>query len=208
MLQQEKNVKVNGKRWAGYAAAGVAALSASAETAEADITHVVVNQNWGTNDLYYGLVAPASLNFFHNGSFGAYVGVYVGGSIGGDVVGFNANGYNYLSNLAAGANVSTQAFRTSVLGTLAYNSRYTNRQFLNTGRFFGFSFDAGAGLQFGWGRVTSNLDSPVNTYTIVDYAFADPGESIAVGQIPEPTSLGLLALGACGVMINRRRRKA
>ena len=50
---------------------------------------------------------------------------------------------------------------------------------------------------------------PSNTLTVQEYAFAGVGETIKVGEIdaiPEPSSLGLLALGAAGVLANRRRK--
>ena len=57
-------------------------------------------------------------------------------------------------------------------------------------------------------RVTMD-GGPSHTLTVQEYAYADAGESIQVGQIdaiPEPCSLGLLALGAIGLAAQRRRR--
>jgi hypothetical protein len=52
------------------------------------------------------------------------------------------------------------------------------------------------------------------SFTVLDYAWADPGEPIKTGQtsssgtvIPEESSLGGLALGAVGITLWRRRRK-
>ena len=49
---------------------------------------------------------------------------------------------------------------------------------------------------------------PWNAYTVVDYAYADAGESILAGQteVPEPGTLGLLATGAIGLLLWRRKR--
>jgi hypothetical protein len=207
MTQQETTPTVNAARWATYSAAGIAALACGADTAEADITYVEVNQEWTTDDdVYFALEGPAALNFWHPAG-GARVGVFNGGFYG-EIVGFSANDFGYVSNLGSGVNVSAQP-TVEGFATFAFNGGYTNSQFVDTSGFFGFQFDAGAGTQYGWGRLTAAGDSPVNTYTIVDYAYADVGESIATGQIsavPEPTSLGLLALGGLGVLANRRRK--
>ena len=60
--------------------------------------------------------------------------------------------------------------------------------------------------RFGWIRVNMG-GAPLNSFTIVDFAFAGPNEPITAGQVPEPGSLGLLALGAGGLATWRRRRK-
>jgi MYXO-CTERM domain-containing protein len=80
--------------------------------------------------------------------------------------------------------------------------------------FVGFRFDSGAGLQYGWARVRM-MGLPENAFKVMDYAYADPGEPIRAGQTssevneantPGQGSLGLLALGAVGVTLWRRRR--
>ncbi len=49
-------------------------------------------------------------------------------------------------------------------------------------------------------------------FELLDYAYADPGESITAGQrssdekAPDQGSLGWLALGALGLLAWRRRR--
>ena len=59
--------------------------------------------------------------------------------------------------------------------------------------------------------------APDNAFKVIDYAWADPGESINAGQttesdqaadsVPQSGSLGLLALGAIGLSAWRRRRQ-
>ena len=75
--------------------------------------------------------------------------------------------------------------------------------------FIGFQFDAGDGIQYGWAEVTLETGGD-NPFTIERFAFGSAGEAVAVGQtvsVPEPSSLGLLALGAVGVLSTRRRKK-
>lgn len=204
-------VLVKKKRWAAYAAAGVAATFAGTQSAEADITHVVVGSpagDWTTDDdLYFPLAGDASLNFYHPG-YGAGIAIFNGGYFGTIVGQTIATVFRYASNLASGANISTQNFLTApAFAILASYSGATYSQFVNTSGIIGFRFDGGAGTQYGWARVTALGDAPINSYVIEEYAYADVGESIAAGQIPEPSSLGLLALGAVGILAGRRRRK-
>ena len=219
---------VSKKRWAAYVAAGAAATLTGTQSAEADITHVVVSDgevalNSGRKS--FALDGDAGI-FFGNSSTSsgdglAFAGVLVDASSNqfGNLAGFLASSFPYASNLAFDANVSAAPFLTNSFGTLAYGGGYANSQFLNsTGSpstgFVGFRFDTTAGgtdWRFGWARITLNGDTPLNTFVVEEYAFGDFGDSIRVGEIgavPEPGSLGCLALGAVGLLASRRRKKA
>ena len=50
--------------------------------------------------------------------------------------------------------------------------------------------------------------APGNSFTVVDYAYGDAGDSVDTGQVPEPGSLALLALGGAGLIAWRKRRSA
>jgi MYXO-CTERM domain-containing protein len=79
----------------------------------------------------------------------------------------------------------------------------------------GFKFDGGRGTQYGWARIIMGR-FPSRPFTVVDYAWGDPGESIVAGQtssvksesdtVPQSGSLGLLALGGAGLLAWRKRR--
>jgi hypothetical protein len=98
--------------------------------------------------------------------------------------------------------------------------------------YIGFSFDNGAGKQYGWVRIKfAGCGFPGNNrYIVKDYAWGDPGDKIKTGQTqlhedesqvpPESNrsanaapaadslgSLGLLALGAVGLEAWRAKRR-
>lgn len=137
------------------------------------------------------------------------------------------------ANIAAGP---FAAFNGIYFATLAYGNGYAHSKFLNPGiGYIGFRFNGGGGIEFGWARVNmtgdianeapgdrTNLPSsqharhaggrginvPGNGFTLVDYAWADVGTAITAGQtaVPEPSSLGLLAVGAAGLLLWRKQR--
>jgi len=124
------------------------------------------------------------------------------------------------SKLAGGVNVSTEVFNAragqnvNIMAeahvNIASTKLYGKWTAGGTG-FLGFKFNNGAGVQYGWARVT--LTGPrFYDMTLVDYAYGTVGQKIATGQealVPEPAALSLLAAGALGVLAARgwRARK-
>lgn len=214
-------------RWSAYAAAGVAGAIGVTQTAEAAITHVTVGATvngsvnatssaFGTSVFSTTFAGGASLAAIHIGSINSNEGIAQmagGGAVDFDLVGTSIAGsfgtFPYLSNLALNDNVSTANFGLSTaatLATMAFRTGYGNDQFLAAGTgYFGFSFDNGGGTQYGWGRVTMS-GANHNSYVLEEFAYGDVGDAITVGQVPEPGSLGLLALGAIGLTSWRKRR--
>jgi len=212
-----KRTSISKKKWASYAAAAGAAVSLGTQTAEADIIHVVVGAPTGIvsadqgSQVYYQLYHPdlnANVEFSHinlstsstNG--GAFLNVGYGAAF----IGSAVSSRQYVSNLASGFLVSGGGFLGSagLAGTLAYSAYNGGAQFVNAGSgYIGFRFsDAGNVQQHGWIRVTMD-GAPLNSLTVEEFAFSTMGEAITVGQVPEPGSLGLLALGALGLMCTR-----
>ena len=223
-----KNSSTDSNRWTKYLIAGAAGsfgVLGSHTELDADITTVTVNTllEDSTVDGYLQLFGPytfgaSGASFAFQQGFnetGAGVGqLTITGAGNLQIAGVASGGYNYPSNLAYGANVSTQAFNIlpGNRGDMAWGSGYSQSQFTAPGTgFVGFQFDLGGGTQFGYAEVVVN-GVPDNRATFVQYSFGDVGEAITVGQVaaavPEPGALGILALGAVGVGAWRRRRQA
>ena len=96
--QNGRTRQIGDQRWSAYVAAGAAALTAGAQTAEADITHIVVNGGAGEQidvggSEYFSLVGDAAINLFN-----VYASQKSGVTYGGAFVGvFNNSSFKVLS---------------------------------------------------------------------------------------------------------------
>lgn len=216
------------KRWAAYAAAGAAGAvavlgpqAADAEVTVVDVNVTLMDQNIG--DGYFDVFGPytfgaAGASFVFQQAFsetGTSVGQLVAVGAGNfTFVGFGAGAYFYPSNLAYGANISTQAFGVAAgnRGDMAWGAGYTNSQWLAAGTgYVGFRFDLGGGTQYGWAEVAVD-GAPGNTGFFSSYGYGAVGDQVLAGVrpagVPEPGSLGMLALGGIGLLSWRRKRSA
>jgi len=231
--QTKSNRKINSitpSRWTAYMAAAAASTFAATHTAEAEIHYSgLINQNIAGRHQVTFQLDPAG------GSFVAGHNNYVGGSSS-----FSAGGLAWVyfhgaqsaavngsegcfeeddicaSNLNRGDAISVRPFVQGGFGELAYdfyfNGWATFGNFQDRGiGLVGFKFNNGAGDQYGWVRVKM-LDGRRNMFTVVDYAYGDPGEPVFAGQkgsntsAPTLESLGGLALGAAGLLAWRKSR--
>ncbi len=230
---------INVGRWSAYALAGAATAVAASNDADATIYYSgPVNaqltfanprfqlQTLGTHPSFSTIIhlpGTHDLGFLSNvprighSSFGIAQIADLEPRLHEKVVGTIANGYPYASKLAAGVNIpaiATSKFKPDHL-YLASGYSSVNGKWKTPGTgFLAFEFQrTGDGEQYGWVRITMG-SAPQYPFTVVDYAFGSPGQAIVTGEevapSPEPATLGLLAVGAAGVLAMRtgRRHKA
>ena len=226
---RQKPARINSARWAAYATASAATAMACPQAAEADIHHVTVNEaldgaghSMNAELRQFPLQPGAYLTFLqvHNtaanrGLAGFYFGT--SGALSAQFIGvagtYGGLAFHYVGKLNFGENITGGNFlpnagrmRFGASNPLASGPGYPNSQWASiTTGYMAFKFNVGGGTQYGWAQIHMNGPS-TNTFTLIDYAFADPGQAIVAGQIPEPGSLGLLAAGAVGLLLWRQSR--
>ena len=177
--------------------------------------------------------AKVAFDRIDDGAQGGFARMFVDGSSGQEIGFFAADGGRessvsgfYLERLGPRLQVSQQAMArscTSFSSTLRCFGATIGAWFLSgdhfdePGRgFIAFSFDAGAGREYGWARVKTT-GTPDFNFILVDYAWADSGTPIQTGQtrsskadaaVSKTGSLGLLATGAPGLKAWRQERTA
>jgi hypothetical protein len=80
---------------------------------------------------------------------------------------------------------------------------------INETQYFGFQFDIGGNTHYGWAAVSQQLGSA--DLHVGQFAYEDtPDTPIQIGgaEIPEPSSMALMLLGAAGVATLKLRRKS
>ena len=113
----------------------------------------------------------------------------------------------YVSALSSGDLIDATTVGPVFYGSMAY-ANDPNSEFNNTpDGYIGLSFPSGANLFYGWVRVA--VDRSAGTFLVKEWAYNSvSGAEIRAGQIPEPSTLGMLAAGSAGLIAMRRRKKA
>lgn len=152
---------------------------------------------------------------------GAIVVAPTGGTLG--IVGSSSLGYNYAARLTAGANIGAGAAFLTLTGTgfpgrasLASNTGFPLSQWATPSPsvgYIGIRFTGVNGTEYAYLHlsIASNTAAVPRQITLLDGAYqSTPNTAIAAGAVPEPstTCLGLVALGAAGLVAHRRRTAA
>ena len=230
---RRQTAKVSHSRWVAYAAAGAATALAGSNSAEAAIhysgvlrEHFPPDKNKAVrfpldqagDSLFFGrfYTNPGPLGRTNLAFFTCF-GI-ASAAFGGPSATSGDQFYVYPSKLRFGENISAGHFtRCFIGGSYCYAGLLASfgnfrAQWNDPGvGFVGFRFNSGAGIQYGWARVRM-VGDPENAFTVLDYAYADPGERIRAGQkssnemVTDEGSLGWLALGAAGLLAWRKSR--
>jgi hypothetical protein len=215
-------------RWLAYSGAAAATALAGATSAEGEIHYsgkVNVTLGPGSNGtIYLQLDQPGdSIAFRHGTHSGATAYFKAVGLKGGAFVGtYSRFEFAFVDRLKGASTRYISGFPfTSFGGTnrnfgLMVKGDFRYGEWIKRGTdYVGFRFNNGSGLQYGWARVKMGGKDRNFGYQVLDYAYADPGEPIGVGQtssspkkdVADEGSLGLLAVGAAGLALWRVRRK-
>ncbi len=208
-------------RWLAYAAAGAATALTGVSTAEAEIHYSGrLDVKFGPEDdkvMDFPLDKPGDLIRFGHYALqrSNYAFFEINAFSGAAFAGYSLIEYAFPFRLKATDRYLSQA---PFVGFYNHGTLYDDggrgygRWGGKVAGFVGFRFNGGAGPQYGWARVRMGGDQA--NFILVDYAYGDPGERVKAGQTsssaghaPMEGSLGLLATGAAGLALWRKRRQ-
>ena len=202
---------VSKKRWLAYATASAASMVAGGQSADAAIHYSGPLHFAFRPDETIHLLVPLGKKGY-SFELDHKVSGHAAFTIIGDVRG---KSYPYASRLNSGDRISAGPFAGGYVGWMVRSQNAPFKQWKRAGiGFIGFSFEDRAGCHFGWVRVKMAGNRNNNGFKLMDFAWADAGEAISAGQTsseeqtPALGSLGLLAAGAAGLLLWRKRRGA
>jgi hypothetical protein len=198
--------KVDDKRLLAYAAAAGVALAAGG-MAEASIIHTNIDATLAVNNSVssYTLNLPASgavtFNIYSSG------GPFAWANASKAAMAVRTN-RNRVFNFSAGSLIEPSWPWWRGSGDL-FTSAFFNP---SSGGYMGIKFDLSGTPKYGWVNIDSIADD-YSSYHLKDWAYQTDGTAIAAGDVggpsavPEPSTLAMLALGAGGLAVMRRRKK-
>lgn len=220
-----RSASISRSRWAKYAigsaATALSGIGCSITTAEAEIHYsgpirqaVDATMTRSTSEAFFPLTEGASLVFIHGRASNNKGAAFV--DLRGAQTDLVRGTGDTASKLYAGDNISGGPFIAEGPIFIIFQDDRANPWSRRGRGFVGFQFNTGHGVQYGWARLLLR-GAPDNSFKVIDYAWADPGESIIAGQtsetgraaagaVPPSDSLGLLALGGRGLEAWRGQR--
>ena len=229
-------LKVDEKRLLAYAVAAGAVLAA-AGPADASVVYGKVGYQLAYNEGFYpvnivdkvgnkifamyfvnsdALTAGHPANVFHSNAFAMFPGLEAEVNVGA-MLSVNGNAASKLTRgdaVGGGGSFATGPSLFQIFNVNGPNKTYGN--FLQgADGYLGFSIPAGNGSNnFGWVHLDNFTVAPnASSYRVVDWAYQNNGTAILAGEgataVPEPTSsaLALIAMGAAGLAIYRKRKQ-
>jgi hypothetical protein len=212
------------------AAATLAAVAGQAEHADAAIVYSGVQNIALTNGapgIYINLVTKAStsapnsgwdINPYVNAGSSTFFGMYLP-AVTTKLVKSSAAGAGGadVAKLPAGATIDSTSTFIGQPAQFGFMNNATVGDWTGTGLgYMGLQFREpgvnGGATMYGWVQISKAIaGEPPATgptgITFVDWAYDDTGAPIAAGNVPEPSSLALLAAGAIGLLVRRGRAK-
>ena len=128
---------------------------------------------------------------------------------GGSLARYSSTGATTAGSLDLSTLVDAATTYTNLTAAVTYGTAPGEWK-LSAPNYFGFQFfhEGDNAVHYGWGILTLGSGPSTGTRTLTNvYYESQPGVGIIVGTVPEPSS-SLLAAGAVGIALLRRRRAA